>query len=190
MSCAWSDHAAVTGPESNVAGPEMGSLCHWSVGCPGRDVSWPRVSGAFCVCGDLSCGLSASTPPSRNAQCPCRFSPPGLVSSPPSLLLSVDVFPRLGTTVPQRGHEIPQLKRGGRMSLGALHGPNPTLTSRPTQTPVLVLEVSSSTARAPPQAWHSHQASSSSSWRRGPGPQRHNAELMAVPGKGFLSGRT
>lgn len=47
----------------------------------------------------------------------------------------------------------------------------------------------SSTPRAPPQAWHSHQASSLSSWRRDPGPQRRDAELMAAPGKGFLSGR-
>lgn len=50
--CEETVHTAVTGPESNVVSLETG----WSVVCPGC-CSWTRISGAFCVCGHLSCLL-------------------------------------------------------------------------------------------------------------------------------------
>lgn len=83
------------------------------------------------------------------------------------------------------------------MSPGALCGPNPTLNvSIYPDSWCGCWRSSSSTSRGlpplppAPQAWHSHQASSSSPWRRGAqDPRGRDIELMAAPGKGFLSGR-
>lgn len=98
MGCAWSDHT-----KSNVVGPETGSVP--LVCCVPRKRNVTSHLPGFLCMWRLELWTVCLYSPSRNTECPCPFSPLCLVPSHPSLLLPVDIFPQLGTGIPQRGRE-------------------------------------------------------------------------------------